>query len=156
MKNFKVTSKEDNKEYWISRSVAVTAIVIYINEFGHRFILANKRGPGCPDYIGYWNLPCGYLDYDESTRQAASREVLEETGYIIDPSDFTLYGIQDIPHDGKQNVTIRYKVILTEKPRLTKAIGGEKDEVDEVKWIPLNEIYNYDWAFDHKEIIENL
>ena len=34
MKNFKVTAKEDGKEYWISRAVAVVGIVVGVNEAG--------------------------------------------------------------------------------------------------------------------------
>ena len=63
MKNFPVNV--DGKEYWISRSNAVVGIV-FKWENGQYHILANKRGKGCPDYVGKWNIPCGYVDYNES------------------------------------------------------------------------------------------
>ncbi len=81
MKNFKVISKEDEKEYWISRSAVMTAVFATINN--KICVLANKRGFGTPDYQDYWNCQCGYLDWNETTKRAAQREVYEETGYKI-------------------------------------------------------------------------
>ena len=64
MKNFPV--KVNNKEYWISRSVAVAvSIYTYIN--GKLCILANKRGPGLPNHVGQWNVVSGYIDFDETS-----------------------------------------------------------------------------------------
>ena len=34
--------------------------------------------------------------------------------------------------------------------------GGEENEVSEVKWIPLDELDNYQWAFDHKHLIKKI
>jgi 8-oxo-dGTP pyrophosphatase MutT (NUDIX family) len=33
------------------------------------------------------------------------------------------------------------------------SLGGEENEVDEIKWIPLDEINNYEWAFSHADLI---
>ncbi len=41
-------------------------------------LLLVKRGVG--DYQGSWCIPCGHLEYDEEVRDAALRELLEETG----------------------------------------------------------------------------
>ena len=35
-------------------------------------------------------------------------------------------------------------------------LGGEKDEVSQVKWVPLKELKDYDWAFDHYKIIRRI
>jgi hypothetical protein len=53
MKNFQVTSKEDNQKYWISRSCAVAMFLFSRDKFGNLCILANKRGTGTPDFQGY-------------------------------------------------------------------------------------------------------
>ena len=44
---------------------------------------------------------------------------------------------------------------------LNKLKGGEANEVDDVKWIPIEDIDKYEWAFNHKttllaEIVPNL
>ena len=35
-------------------------------------------------------------------------------------------------------------------------IYSEKDEVDGIKWISFNDIDNYEWAFNHRDILETL
>ena len=34
--------------------------------------------------------------------------------------------------------------------------GTEKNEVADVKWIQISDLNNYDWAFNHKEIIAKI
>lgn len=156
MKNFQVTAKEDNKKYWISRSVAVAVFVFYIDEYGEKFVLANKRGAGAADYQGCWNCPCGYLDFDETLIEAAKREVFEETGYKLD-SELVVAGINDQITENHQNVTIRYKTVYREKlPIQEIPEGGEQDEVANVKWINVKYLNGYKWAFNHDKIIQEL
>lgn len=188
MQNFKIEDKKTGKEYWISRSLAVLGIVIVEEEpngprdefvtskpgtfyWRHnpeytrkRYILINKRGAGTPNYQHCWNIPCGYLDFDETTREATSREVLEECGIYIAPTQWRLYEINDVVEDGdqKQNVTIRYMVNLTmaeykeaEGKGAKMKHGGEYNEVEGVELMEINEknINKKDWAFNHKELV---
>ena len=53
------------------------------------------------------------------------------------------------------NVTIRHRAFLGKIiPRYVKREGGEENEVDNIKWIPLDEIDNYKWAFNHRKTVE--
>ena len=160
MKNFPI---KDNtgREYWISRSVAVVArIYIYDNDYKNKYILAVKRGSGTPDpeYVGSWCLPCGYLDFNETIKEAASREILEETGLYIVPESLYLAKIEDAPNkDKRQNIVFIYDYVLNEpkeevEKRLT-TIFSEKDEVSEIKFINVNNVEVYTWAFNHLELI---
>lgn len=159
MRNFPITDQNSGKEYWISRSMAVCAIlVVYDNLSNEYYLLANKRGAGTPDFQHCWNIPCGYLDWDETTKDAAIREVYEETGVKLETATF--WGINDQPTENHQNVTFRYYSILGNSQIKNLNIdsnsrGGEEQEVDAVKWIPISEINNYDWAFDHDIIIKD-
>lgn len=171
MKNFPIKINDRNiltgtpeemvgKTIWNSRAIAVS-IFPFIRIKGMWHVAAIKRGKGCPDYVGYWCCPCGYVDFNETIHQAALRELREETG-IEYPYVLNLVAIQDNPNiSEKQNVTFRYvcdaeTVFLWEGddyvPELTSA-HSEPDEVEELKWIPLSEIGKYEWAFDHKEVI---
>lgn len=161
MKNFKITSKEDNKKYWISRSCAVATFVFVFDNSIHKWcVLANKRGSGTPDFQGYWNCPCGYIDYDETGEEAAVREVFEETGYKISSSDLTLYDVNTDPNDSiAQNITLRYYIFLHSIPDFEKNHnGGELNEVEEVTLIPVDDIFNekYKWAFNHNILINDI
>ena len=154
MKNFIIESK-DGQKYWISRSCAVAAFIfVYDKNKNDYFILANKRGSGTPNFQGYWNCPCGYIDFDEDAPTAAKREVFEETGYVINKNKLVIAGVNSDPNQVNQNITIRYYALLDDYPVCKPSTGGEKDEVDEVKWISINQIINYKWAFEHKEIIK--
>ena len=149
MNNFAI--QHEGNTYWISRSMAVSCFVLTkIND--QWCILANQRGDGTPDFQGCWNVPCGYLDYNETTKQAAIREVYEETGVQL--SNATFWGFEDDPEENRQNVTFRYYTIIEDpQPSFislsTKALGGEENEVSSVAWIPVETIADYIWAFDH-------
>lgn len=150
-KNFSVNC--DGKEYWISRSIAVLGLVYVITPSKSIYILANKRGIGTPDYQGYWNMPCGYLDYNETCKEACIREIYEETGITVPFVNF--WTVSDALTDTKQNVTLRYYCCLDSLLEVNKDdFGGEKNEVEEIRWIKLDDINNYNWAFNHLEIIK--
>lgn len=177
--NFKVTSKEDGKEYWISRSVAV-AIVVYgfppkPSESGSEFskessgvFLVHRRGPGCPDNIGKWSTNCGYIGWGESVAEAAVRELYEETGLEIPASHLRFIGYNDPVGDGKENVTLRFVACLP-KSLLENGLktgkintntswrGGEEEEISEFRLIDQYGIYELakeeDWAFQHDKLL---
>ena len=156
MNNFPI--QYEGKTYWISRSMAVSCFVLTrIND--QWCVLANQRGEGTPDFQGCWNVPCGYLDYNETTKQAAIREVYEETGVQL--PNATFWGFEDDPEENRQNVTFRYYTIIEDpQPSFislsTEALGGEENEVSSVAWIPLDVIADFDWAFDHDILIVEL
>lgn len=166
MKNFQIIDKETGKKYWISRAIAVCGIVI-VNDGDKRYVLVNKRGEGVPNYKGCWNLICGYLDWDETLKEAVSREVLEETKVAIPHRLWEMVYVADNPNkDEFQNVTIRYEAVMTMEEfnrfkeigeKKQEANGGEENEVAEVWLMPLNKesIDSVEWAFNHKSIIEN-
>lgn len=161
MKNFPI--KHEGKEYWISRAVGVVGM-IYFNELNtltyndviNTYILANKRGQGAPDFKGYWNCPCGYLDFDESGEEAISRETYEETGVKINPYSFHLVGVNTDPKANKQNIALRYKHVTNYYNNIDDILTtrfSEKNEVEEIKLINIKDIGKYEWAFGHDNLI---
>lgn len=60
-------------------------------------------------------------------------------------------------------ITLRYFAILKEgldnvsvSKSAVLAGNGEKDEVETIGWIPLKDVDNYDWAFNHKQILKEI
>ncbi len=153
MRNFPV--KIEDKEYWISRSMAVA---VFVFDPITRSFLAVKRGEGCPDNVGKWCCPCGYLDYDETLQDAAYRELHEETGLEKeDVSQLRINHIDDNINSNRQNVTVIYDCVyyhLKINPLTTKY--SEPNEIGEIKWIPAPDIDKYQWAFDHDKIIKSI
>lgn len=161
MKNFQITAKEDDKKYWISRAMATRSEVI-VRDNEQLYLLINKRGPGTPDFQGCWNITCGYLEYDVTLEENATKELLEETSVYIQSSNWKLQYIESDPERGnRQNVTAVYRVVLTmDEFNQSKALGytlptdgGEENEVSSVWLMPLTmeNINSIEWAFNHKE-----
>jgi 8-oxo-dGTP diphosphatase len=98
-------------------------------------------------FKGYFALPGGIMKLNETLKEAAEREALEETGLKVKIE--SLLGIFDeINRDPRGRVI---SVCFVAKP-----IGGELkagSETKEVKWFNLNEI-SFRLAFDHNKILE--
>jgi 8-oxo-dGTP diphosphatase len=76
---------------------------------------------------GKWSIPAGYLDYGEDPELTAVREVLEETGLLVETRDlFGVYHNPDAVEQGGASIFILYQAHL---------IGGQieaGDDADEV------------------------
>lgn len=157
MKNFRHVI--DGKTYWISRSCSAVAVVFAIDKNRETYILANKRGSGAPDFVGYWNMPCGYIDYNESGEEAAVRETYEETGISLRKDQFILIDVNTNPapeESNKQNITLRYQAIipLEQYEHCLSNKNSEANEVDDIKFINIKDIGNYKWCFNHLKLIK--
>lgn len=53
---------------------------------GVRILMFNDRDPGTPG-SSWWVLPGGGIDGDETPRDAARRELAEESGFVVDHAD---------------------------------------------------------------------
>ncbi len=159
----------NGKEVWESRSPAIVAVIVAEFE-GQEYILIGQRGPGAPDNNGKWNVPCGYLDWDENGHDGICREVYEETGlYIPDilneehPANVYVtenymeqpFYVNTDPKENRQNVSLSYGLWFTcEKlPELTSE-NCEPGEVSDLKWMKLTQMESYDFAFKHNERIQ--
>jgi 8-oxo-dGTP diphosphatase len=66
------------------RNPGVGAAVAVFDE--HNRILLIRRGPGMTRE-GFWAIPAGFVTYGEEIREAAARELEEETGLTADVGD---------------------------------------------------------------------
>ena len=159
MQNHPLVNPATGEVEWVARNIAALVMVLGYNKQGKLHVLANVRGPKTPDpeFRGCWCMPCGYLDYNETIKEAATREVFEETGVKLNPENLILFYINDIPEEDKrQNVTFRYRCTIKEAIEDIKLTSknSEEEEVDNIKWIPVDDVDNYKWAFNHDKIIK--
>lgn len=149
-----VFSNRPNQVFFNSRSVAVL-VVPFFRLKKLIWVPLGQRSEKVSD-PGKWCVPCGYLDWDESGREAAIREAYEELGLdlrqYIYPSPW--YVQSDPSKDARQNVTLRYYAYCEcdELPELTfdaECISAEWREVEAA-------ISSTDLAFNQAKIIEDL
>ncbi len=99
---------------------------------------------------GYWAIPAGYLDWDETAEECAVRELGEEAGLVgKNPKLFGVYSDPERDEDGRQNLGVVYLVEMEGETELSTP-----DEVEEVKWFGLDELPEK-IAFDHRRMIED-
>lgn len=163
----------DGDEVWDSRSVVVVGMILMRHE-GEIYVLIGKRGEAFPNEVGKWCLPCGYLDWDETCEEAVFREIYEETGLninkamsqyevLVDQVNYP-WKINSIPDGETQNVSLHYALYMDTKinmhrdkaslPELSIENNPELGEVDEVKWIRVEDLALYDMAFNHDKTIK--
>ena len=90
------------------------------------------------NYKTYWALPGGMVDTEESPLVAALREVKDEVGIDINPSDVSLMGVAQRMGDG----FITYQFIFTAsiKESQVKAISPHDPEIEEWRFISKQEV----------------
>ena len=154
MKNFQF--EKDGKTFWYSRAVVCVTGLFLTDDYGHKWVLANKRGTATQNEQGKWNLPVGFLDFNETCRQCAAREIFEETGVKVPENILHLYNVNSNPDDGNQDIGMRYTGILNGTPKdyPVNLEHMEKNEATAAKWIPIEEVDSYEWAWNHRELIK--
>lgn len=122
-----------------NRGVSIDAVVIKDDK-----VLLIRRG--VEPFKGYWALPGGYVEWDESVEEAVKREVREEVGLIV--TSLKLVGVYSEPsRHPKQVINVAYLV------EVTGEVSAGDDAV-EYQWCELNSLPE-ELAFDHNMIISN-
>ena len=121
------------------RNIAVDAVAVRDGK-----VVLIKRGN--EPQRGFWALPGGLLDWDESAEEAVVRELEEETSLKGKLGKFV--GVYSDPgRDTFQRVTIVYEVLVSEE-----ALRASDDALD-AKWFSFDKLPRL--AADHNRIIED-
>ena len=120
---------------------------------GGLVVREGKKGPELavvhrPRYDD-WSLPKGKLDGDESFKQAALREVEEETGFRCELEE----ELRPVRYRDRKG---RSKVVRYWRMRPVEGSFRENDEVDELRWLsPKKAIALLDYDHD-RELVQEL
>lgn len=144
-RNFAI--KRNGEEYWVSRSSTVFLHVYCKNGNGEWCVLMSQRGQHM-HHGGNWNVAGGYLDYGETLEQAAVRECYEECGVNVKGAKLINCGATS--DNLYRSVRHRFVCILdgvtdNYPPSMEncEGFGTEKQEVQNVGWIPIKSIKHY-------------
>jgi len=125
---------------WNNRAVTVDALFF---EGDNILLMKRKENP----FAGYWALPGGYLEKNQTTTEAALAEAWQEAR--MRGRNPRLVGIFDKPERHPQQA-ISIAWAFDSGPGSVPSVGDPK-EVEAVAWWPLNGLPPL--AFDHAEII---
>lgn len=127
-------------------TIRYTADVVAISDNN---VLLIERG--WDPYKGHWALPGGHVDPGETSREAAARELAEETGVHITPNALLQAGIWDDPGRDPRGryITVAYVALV---PPDTSTKAG--DDATAARWWPLDDLPPL--AFDHADILAHI
>lgn len=99
---------------------------------------------------GKWGLTGGFVDLDETLKDAVARETFEETGYrVANIQLFTIRDNPDRPHEDRQNIAFVFICRGLDKE------GNSDWEVSSQQWFSFDALPDeHEIAFDHyKDIL---
>lgn len=120
-----------SREYPERPFVGVGAVILK----GDRVLLIQR---GKPPRVGQWSLPGGVQELGETIREAAAREVREETGIEAEIKGL-IDVIDSIQHDGDGRVRLHYTLVdVWGEWRAGEPVPG--DDAIGAAWLTLPEI----------------
>lgn len=132
--------------YKYPRAALTTDAIVFVKKENSIAILLIERA-GEP-FKKKWALPGGFIEMDETLETACKRELLEETGLLVNKiTQFKTYGA--INRDPRsRTVSVVYFTELKEKQKVK---GG--DDAARAEWFVITNLPEL--AFDHKQIVED-
>jgi ADP-ribose pyrophosphatase YjhB (NUDIX family) len=143
-----------------SRSVTVNAVIINFakSERGYNsYVVLTKRSQFMSDSPGKWCVPSGYLDWDETIKEATIREVKEEIGLDLNElSRYFFYKLNfKINSEPVRKQNIEFSSLFYTYQLNLNDFNFKLDplEVTEARLVHVKDLHMYDIAFDHADLI---
>ncbi|MFW9773687.1 MAG: NUDIX hydrolase [Promethearchaeota archaeon] len=132
------TRNHNDRRYPVRPHIGVGIMLVRDN----RLLLVKRKYN--PD-AGFWSIPGGHLDLGERVEDAAEREALEETGFIVKVTNVA--GIIDkIMYDKEDKIEYHYVLINY----FVEQIEGDsnqppkaQDDALEARFVPFEELKDY-------------
>ncbi|MFC1676422.1 NUDIX domain-containing protein [Planctomycetota bacterium] len=131
---------------WPRPMVTVDAVVFaYFDSKPNILLIKRANEP----FKGRWALPGGFVEMDENLKDAAERELAEETNLTSVPlKQLHTFGTPGRDPRGRQ-ITVVYMGIAETNPDKIKA----GDDAAKAEWFDIQNIPT-DLAFDHNKVIK--
>jgi ADP-ribose pyrophosphatase len=135
------------REYPDNPQVAVGAIVIKDGR-----VLLVKRNQ--PPSKGLWAIPGGRVEIGETLKEAAEREIIEETGLTIRAGD-PVYTFDVIERDEAGRVRFHYVIVDLVADYLSGELNAS-DDASEARWVTPEELENLLISQSTREVLEKV
>ena len=146
----KMFLKNYNANNYLNPSVTVDNIIYIVKDKDVKVLLVTRKNY---PYKNCLALPGGFLDIglEETTEQAAMRELKEETNLTINRPE--LFGVYSDPDRDPRDFVV--SIVYSCEVNTTDGVQANDDAAD-AKFYDLKEIILSDnLAFDHKKILQN-
>lgn len=114
--------------------IAVGVNVLLVKD--GKCLLIRRANTGWAD--GYYTIPAGHLDGNEPLTAAAAREVKEEVGITIEPSDLTLVHVMH--RSDKEDDQERLDFLFLASKWQGDPYIAEPDKADELGWFAIDKL----------------
>jgi len=111
-------------------------------------LLVKRRNP---PHQHQWAIPGGKVNYGESLKNAVKREILEETGVLIDVQE-PVYTFEVIETDEKNNATLHY-VVIDYTARYLSGKLKAADDAEQAEWITRERFHALDISHITKTLL---
>lgn len=133
-----------NSDYPKHPRIAVGAVV-----FKEDKVLLVLRGK--PPAENQWSIPGGCVELGETLREAAEREVIEETGIVILAKD-PIYTFDVIERDENGHIRFHYVIVDLSADYVNGDLRPGDDAVD-VCWVSSKDIKNYNVSSSTQKLL---
>jgi 8-oxo-dGTP diphosphatase len=125
---------------------AVAATVVVFDRSRSAYLLIRRSFEPYKDYFAF---PGGFLDVGrERIEQTAARELLEEAGVAVDPSELQLVDVRSDPHRDPRDHVFDIAFYIS----VDRATARALDEASAYRWATADELDALPFAFDHAEL----
>ena len=125
-------------------SVTVDAVVFRMDDDALKVLLIQR---GHPPHQGAWAFPGGFIEMDEDLKDAATRELREETGLKVRHLEqLHTYGAVDRDPRGRV-ITVAYLALVKPNHNRIKA----DDDARSAAWFNVDDVPKL--AFDHPQVL---
>ncbi len=126
----------------------IPAVLVALLKDG-QVLLARRAGTGYMD--GWYGLPGGHLEEDETLQEGAAREVLEEVGIKLNPKKLELFHIyQNMNTPGRQ-----YAGFIFRTDMWIGEYNSKEDKVEDVELFDLDRLPDRTIPY-HKQALSDI
>ncbi len=118
-----------------ARFTVIPAVYVIFRD-GEKVLLTRRTNTGYMD--GYYGLPSGHVDGNESAVRAAAREAKEEVGVTISENDLTFVHVMHRVAEKGDHERVDFYFEATRW--LGDPTNAEPHKCDDVQWFPINDL----------------
>ena len=138
-------------------------------------LIFTKTGHGGTDKVWFYDMTADGFSLDDKRTEVKENDIPDiiarfrnltgdegrertEQSFFVPKDEIKFWRVDTSPSQNRQNVSLKYTAILSGicEAYTFDTSNMEDKEVEEVAWIPINEIRNFRWAFNHDTILNDV